>query len=263
MAPLDQAYLIYDHLEGEAKEEVKYLSQLECEDPEKILTILQELYGCSKSYVALQEEIFSRRQLEGESLQQFSHALLCLMEKAVKNAPGGMPISSFLLRDEFVEHVADPALRRELKVTVRNHSTCTLLDVRKEAIRWEREGMPCEPRGRSYSVPSISAMQGSTSQNRSGMTPAKPTSDELAELKAMLKQHQEQINQLSQSLLLLQNPTRHPPSYRQNPVICRRCQKPGHFARDCDNERVDSHSQRPPRFTSRSEASRFRQPAEN
>lgn len=81
LSPLDQAYFIYDHLEGEAKEEIRYWPQAECENPERMLTILQKLYECSKSHVALQEKFFLRKQFEGESLQEYSHALFCLMER--------------------------------------------------------------------------------------------------------------------------------------------------------------------------------------
>lgn len=82
----------------------------------------------------------SRKQQDGESLQEFSHALFSLMEKVVENAPVGMPNSAILLRDQFIEHVNDAALRRELKQVVRFHPEYTLLVVRGEAIRWEREG---------------------------------------------------------------------------------------------------------------------------
>lgn len=61
----DQALFIYDHLEGEAREEIKYRPKEEREDPDKILDILQELYGCSKSYVSLQEEFFFKKATGG------------------------------------------------------------------------------------------------------------------------------------------------------------------------------------------------------
>ena len=110
LGPLDQAYLMLDHLEGEAKDEIKYRSRVEREDPHKILSILRELYGCSKSYVALQESFFSRKQLEGESLQEYSHALLALMDRIQHCAPNVVFNSDVLVRDQFVEH--DSALRR-------------------------------------------------------------------------------------------------------------------------------------------------------
>lgn len=52
-----------------------------------------------------------------------------------------MPNSEALVRDQFVEHVADSSLRRELKQLVRRLPS-SLLGVRSEALRWEREGMP-------------------------------------------------------------------------------------------------------------------------
>ena len=55
----DRAFFLFDHLEGEAKEEIKHRSYADRKDPGKILSILQELYGCTESYVALQEAFFS------------------------------------------------------------------------------------------------------------------------------------------------------------------------------------------------------------
>ncbi|XP_038150223.1 uncharacterized protein LOC119789420 [Cyprinodon tularosa] len=61
VGPTDQAAFIFDHLEGEARDEIKYRSSSEREDPETVFTILKELYGCQQSYVSLQEDFFSRR----------------------------------------------------------------------------------------------------------------------------------------------------------------------------------------------------------
>lgn len=118
LTSVDQAYFIYDHLEGEAKNEIKYRSRAEREDPDRILSILQEMYGCPQSYVALQEKFFSRKQIEGETLQEYSHALFRLMNEVLESAPDTMPNSAILLRDQFVEHVIDPALRRAVKQIV-------------------------------------------------------------------------------------------------------------------------------------------------
>lgn len=64
-----------------------------------------------------------------------------------------MPQSDLLLRDQFVEHVIDSDLRRELKRLVRQTPGLSMLEVRAAAIRWERVGGPSDvTRGRSYSV---------------------------------------------------------------------------------------------------------------
>ncbi|KAL2083706.1 hypothetical protein ACEWY4_021479 [Coilia grayii] len=204
LSPIDQAYFIFDHLEGEAKHEIKYRPKADRENPNKVLSLLQELYGCNESYVALQKDFFSRGQSEGESLQEFFHALFTFMERVLKAAPEAVPNSAILLRDQFVEHVNDPDLRRALKQVVRDKPDATLLHVRAEAMRWEWEGMPVGGRQRSFSVPSICATQTTSISMGSGVLP-KQTS-ELAEVKAMLKKQQKQLDRLTETVALLQNP---------------------------------------------------------
>lgn len=242
LSSAEKALFMYDHLEGEAREEIKYRPQEEREDPDKILAILQELYGCTRSYVSLQEEFYSRKQQEGETLQEFSHALMCLMDQVVKKAPHGLLHKDVLLRDQFVEHVFDCSLRRELKQFVRAHPTSTLMDVRSEAIRWEQEGMPGGGRGRSHSVPSVFGFQHTVqgrphSHSRAGSS---SSSSELGELKEILRNQQEQLNQLSRSLAALNHAPKPQFNQRKKTVICRRCQQPGHFARECQGEYVAS-----------------------
>lgn len=238
LTPIDQAYFIIDHLEGEAKQEIKYRPKADRENPTKVLSILQELYGCKESYVALQKDFFSRGQAEGESLQEFSHALFGLMERVLKVAPDAVPNSAILLRDQFVEHVNDPDLRRALKQAVRDKPDSTLLHVRAEAMRWEREGGAVEGRQRSFSVPSLCATQTMKWSNRSGALTNQAS--EMGEVKAMLKKQQEQLDKLSQSVSLLQNPRRpqNVSSTYSGPIICRNCQQPNHYARNCPNARV-------------------------
>lgn len=256
----DQAHFIFDHLEGEARDEIKYRPLAERENPERVLAILKELYGCPKSYVSLQEDFFSRRQLEGESLQEYSHALYCLMEKVVASAPNRMTNSAVLLRDQFVENVNDSDLRRELKRLVRNDADLSLLDVRAEAIRWEREGsaVKCV---KNYSVPSFCAVQSSTFQPQAECLPSTSIASQLAALTALVQKQQEQLCQLTQAITAMQTPQS--PGYsRANSVICRRCQQPGHYARECGNDRVPSQPSIPVRAPRSAAGATFR-PAEN
>lgn len=128
--PADRAFFLFDHLEGEARNEIKYRASADRENPDKIFSILQDLYGCSDSYVALQEAFFSRKQQEGETLLEFSLALLSLMDRVKARSPNNMPNAEILMRDQFIEHVLDGALRRVLKQHVRQNPAATLLGVR-------------------------------------------------------------------------------------------------------------------------------------
>lgn len=229
----EQAFFLFDHLEGEARDEIRYRSEVERGDPEKIFSALREVFGCSQSHVALQEAFFSRRQLEGESLLEFSLALMGLMEKVKQQFPGAVLNAPILLRDQFVEHVVDNALRRELKQLVRRQPNTTLLEVRSEAIRWEQEGLPGGARARSQSVPFSYGIQYGVQGGQRSVTNESSLS-ELSELREMLKAQQNQLNQLTQSFAQFQGARSRSHSPRYGPVICRRCHQPGHFARECN-----------------------------
>lgn len=84
-----------------------------------VLAILTELCGCVQSYITLQQSFFSQKQQEGETLLEFSLALIALMECVKQSAPDALPNAEILLHDQFVEHVLDGALRRELKQFIR------------------------------------------------------------------------------------------------------------------------------------------------
>ncbi|KAK0155373.1 hypothetical protein N1851_002277 [Merluccius polli] len=232
LSAADQAFFLYDHLEGEAREEIKYRPSTERCDPAKVLAVLQELYGSTDSYVALQEAFFSRRQQEGETLHEFSLALMSLMASVKQRAPSEMPNAEALLRDQFVENVIEGSLRRELKQAVRRQPVVTLLEIRAVAIRWEREGLPGVVRGRSHSVPSVMGLQCGVQSVPPMASPSQAF--ELTEVTAMLKLQQEQLNRLTETLAQLHTSQACPrPPYRGQ-VICRRCEQPGHFARECE-----------------------------
>lgn len=227
----DRALFIIDHLDGEPKQEIKFRPAAERQDPVRVLAILKELYGCQESYITLQQEFFARRQLEGESLQEFSLALMTLMERVKHQAPDGMPNAEVLLRDQFTEHVLDGSLRRELKQLIRRQATITLMELRTEAMRWEREGQPGGSRGRSYSLPSTCSLQCRVPGKIQNAVQDEQSGPTLSELMTLLKQQQEQLNTLTQTVVSLQKPRADSPSVPL--VICRRCQEPGHYARDC------------------------------
>lgn len=231
----DQAFFLFDHLEGEARDEIRYRSAVEREDPNRIIVILRDLYGCSQSYVALQEAFFCRKQQDGETLQEFSLALMSLMERVRQRAPTAMLNAEVLLRDQFTEHVLDNSLRRELKQLVRRSPNSTLLEVREEAIRWEREGMPGGARGRSHSVPSAYGTQYAVQGGARPVHRDPPQSSEFTEVMDMLRKQQEQLNQLAQTVSSFRGPQPPIRPPRSGPVTCWRCQQPGHLARECSS----------------------------
>lgn len=129
MSRAEQALFLYDLLDGEAKNEIRFRPSSDRVDPEKILQILTEIYGCSQSFVSLQKQFFQRKQQEGESIREYSHALLSLMEAIKRRNARGILNPDALLRDQFIEHVRDGLLRRELKKSVRLNSDLSFLSI--------------------------------------------------------------------------------------------------------------------------------------
>lgn len=113
-----------------------------------------------------------------------------------------------------------------------------------DQIRWEREGLPGGVRGRSHSVPSVLGLQyGVKSGPQVVVNP--PHASELSEMREMLKLQQEQLNQLTQNISRLQNSHQRGRSPRRGPILCRRCQQPGHFARECEGVLAAPRTQLP------------------
>lgn len=133
----EKAMFIYDHLGGEAKQEIKYRSMTEEVDPDCVLTILKEIYGQPSSLTHLQKQFFDRKQRDSETIREYSHALMAIIDEISRCEVKHTWCSDFALRDQFAENVRDTVLRRELKRIIRQDSGISFFNLRKEAILWE------------------------------------------------------------------------------------------------------------------------------
>ena len=242
MSIAEQLLFITDHLEGGAKSEINFHHSANRDTPEKIFSILTENFKCSQSYVAAQLQFFQRTQREGESLRDFSHALKSLMDVVINKTPVSIPNSDVLLRDQFIEHVLDDMLRRELKQRVIQEPTITFVDLRGLALRWaeaSRRGGRTKPR--TYSCDTYSQAVESFEAGTNAVT-ARP-SDEIAEIKECLRKQQAQLDAIMRHVTAqVPQPTQSddPPSSAKHfrsqadgKPICHRCNRAGHIARFC------------------------------
>ena len=239
---LEQLLFITDHLDGGAKSEINFHSRADRNTPEKIFQILRENYSCAQSYVAAQFQFFQRTQREGEFLRDYSHALKSLMDLAIRKTPGGIPNSDVLLRDQFVEHVLDDMLRRELKQHVVQQPSIPFVNLRAIAIRWaetSRQGGKIRPRVNSCDSYSQAVDR---SEGRTFAVTAS-SNDEMAEIKECLRKQQAQLDTImkhvtAQSSQPTQSDVALTPAKQlrfptDGKLICHRCNRAGHIARFC------------------------------
>ncbi|XP_041850700.1 uncharacterized protein LOC121645957 [Melanotaenia boesemani] len=228
----EQAQMVFDHLEGAARTEIKFLPPDHRENVQKIFDALTEVYGCHHSRILLQRKFFNRKQYEGESLVEYSHSLMDLMEQIMKTDNQAASKASKDLRDQFCEGVRNPALRMRLKDLVNANSQWTVREVRAEATRWMAQ-QESQPFGRRYDQsPSVSnEMQASCETMGSSFS-------EYAELTSLLKAQQTQLELVIKALTSNSLST---PSIRatrprrtvDGQPVCFRCEKVGHIARFC------------------------------
>lgn len=257
----EKALFVCDLLDGEAKAEIKFRPLHDRDDPEKVFSVLLDLYGCSQSLVSLQKQFFQRRQQEGESLREYSHALMALMEAMKRKNLQGICDPDFTLRDQFIEHMRDGNLRRELKRQVRSNVELSFLEVRAEAIRWVDEGETVSVRPRAHSCAAdVQVVRGSSDSTSE-------TVSELAELKECLLKQQGQLDVILKHLSLntgdngggVVGPRPRPARFQADgKPICMRCNRVGHIARFCraelpgiqSNLRGDAGTGQPPQALS-------------
>ncbi|KAK3748342.1 hypothetical protein QZH41_001950 [Actinostola sp. cb2023] len=120
--------------EGAAKEELKVYPEEDRRDPKKVFEILGDAFGIKKrSKPQLLKAFYDRRQKDGESLREFSHALSELWTRVVKKDTKCSADSDTMLRDQFADNVRDALLRKELKRSIRVRPDISFLDIREEA----------------------------------------------------------------------------------------------------------------------------------
>lgn len=246
----EKAMYIYDHLGGEARQEIKYRSQIERQDPKCIMEILREVYGQPQSLTRLQKGFFDRRQREGESIREYSHALMAIIDDINHCDVKQTWCSDFALRDQFAENVRDLALRRELKKVIWQNLRISFFDLRREALWWEDgDGGG----GQNRRLVSSCEMGGEVVESNTVAAAVRPEPDPVlveilqtlkqqkALVESTLKQQQSQIADLAQKVSGLAGVgvTRtggrmEPPRFdAEGQPICFKCRLAGHIARQC------------------------------
>lgn len=241
----DQVDFILSHLRGSALDEVKLCMGGETKQPSDLFSYLRGAFREKRTTPQLLHAFYARRQLEGEDLRDFSHALSQLLNFALQQSHNAVSDPQLALRDQFIEGIRDATLRRELRKLVREKPQSTLFNVREEAMMWVMED---RPRGAN-----VARSRHIVSTCSEGMSePSNPVSTAqsdvvvaLQEVVKIITQQGKAIGELTNAVrgLTVQkvsssgnqigNPKVKPKYTEDGQPICLRCEGVGHIARQC------------------------------
>lgn len=223
---------IISHLEGPAKEELRYRTASDKKTPGAVLKILKDVFGERSTLSELLSDFYQCRQKEKQSLQDYSHDLMNKLDKIHKKDPKAIKDRDVAIRNQFAENVRGPWLRRDLKKRIRDHPDLTFTDIREEATLLIQDEDSDQQQVDQYKddidVP-VYASQGKSGENSDLSKVLADLTSELESIKTevqTLKREKQQKQQRKFTKV-------------DKDFICYNCGKPGHIKRNCRSQSRD------------------------
>ena len=137
------ANFVLSSLQDDARIEMKCRSAEERRDVELLFQALEEVYGETLSSSQLLRHFYERRQRDGESISDFSHGLVLLLDRLNRVKPEEVShrnnYGDKMLREQFLENVRSVHLRWDLKRRVEQDPDIPFLAIRKVALSWAND----------------------------------------------------------------------------------------------------------------------------
>ena len=138
---LEMVQDILDHVGPEIKDEIMMHDESHRQDPDKLLKLLNKLYGCRKNLSERMSDFYSCRQGIHENVLTYSRRLHKMAEgvRHRQNLDDLAELEESIERDVFIQGLLDTTLKRRLKESVYREMSTTFLEVRNEAVRWTED----------------------------------------------------------------------------------------------------------------------------
>lgn len=212
---------ITSHLEGPAREEIRYRSADEKKKPKDILAIFKEVFGERETTFELLSDFYPCKQ-EEETIQEYCHKLMCKLDRICKKDPGIITDRDIALRNQFAENIKPVWLERELKKRLRTTPSITFSDIREEATLLmddSQESVQNTPAtSYEFDTPVLAAQ-------------SIPRPLENSDLSALLQDLNAEMKCMIEELKSLKVPNKNQKA--TNTRLRYYCEKPGHFKKYC------------------------------
>lgn len=242
----EQVDFLLSSLKGSALDEVKLRMGGQPAQLSDLISYLRGAFREKRTTPQLLHAFYSRRQVDGEDLRDYSHALSQLLNLALQQSPNAVADTQLALRDQFIEGVRDSTLRRELRRLVREKPSSSLFEVRDEAMLWTLEDCP-----RNVNTARNRNLMG----DKADKVPEKPDNSNcvqndlsvtLQEVVKIISQQGKAISELTNAVRDLtmkttssesssrgERPKARPKYTSDGQPICLRCEGVGHMAKQC------------------------------
>lgn len=137
----DKLESIFSNIDSEVRSEIRCHPKSVQDDPEKLLTVLLDIYGERRGVSELIGVFYQVHQQNGEAVRSFSHRLKRAFDQLQvrQRQMESRPLEESVLRDQFVSQLRSSLHRRQLKEIVFEKKDVSFFDVRDVAIRWSEE----------------------------------------------------------------------------------------------------------------------------
>lgn len=236
-----------DHLGGVAKEEVLCSPPEDRDSPEKLIARLCKVFGQSESVTALTGTLYARCQNDGETLAEFSRALMRIHDRIESSAKGPELNALQLMRDKalkerFVQGTRDEATRRELHRVQVERPTLTFYQFREHVLELFPE---CEGKVTRRSKVREAAVCSDEPDEVKVRAAAKESDNVLSQLVVSNQKIVEKLDALTNMLNTKLDAAIAPKG--RSTVTCFHCKKTGHISRNCWQKNGEARDAAKPR----------------
>lgn len=235
---------IVSSLDGPAKAEVRLRGKDQWKTVDQVKDILRHNFGDKRTLVQRQHDFFNYKQSVDQSIRDYSHHLLKLLQSVFRADKDAFPNDQETMKAHFVENLQDQQLRRELRREMRDKPTISFMDLREEAVLWAEEERvdhlaetPDKPSKKTVSAKATDVSKDTQKTSKPQPNTTGTSEATLNDITKMMETFQKTTDALQKQLTDLKQEKRKPKDYSN--YTCNYCHQKGHIIWKCDKKRAD------------------------